>query len=320
MNLHNMLYLAPDEPVPGGEAAPAAVPQAPAAPEAQQPNEASSPWANDLSQAFPDEAVRGQVDHFLKTTVQPYVTRREQELGEIGNVWNQLWDDNETFPTYLELANQLYGQDVATKLAQTLAEHYEAQGLEPEAAAAQAVSDVGNQAAVDAGQQPAVAQPTEPPSYEDWLKTVPPEFRQYVTEQMEQREDNTYKNQVDAQAGVEPTINANRELYSRYVASMEGDLAAATALWQAEMAPLIKENPEVFGFVDPAAKAAEDAAAVAAEAKKPAREAPGVLGTGGPAGGPTPPQIPAHQTMEEATHDFFKDIQKLSKGTPAGSV
>lgn len=290
---------APDEPV-GGDGTTPIVPD----PVVQEP---ASPWSDDLSRAFPDEGQRGQVDQFLRTTVQPYITRKEQELGEVGNVWNQLWDDDQSFPTYLTLAETLYGEEVAVKLARTLAEHFESEGASPEEAAAAAVQAVGDQAAA----QVAEGAPTAVPEFSEWLKTVPPEFREYVTEQFTQREDQTYETQLDALEKQDPTIGAKtdtfdgRALFSRYVASMEGDLGAALGLWQQEMAPMITANPEQFGFVDKAAASAQQAAAAAAAARK---TAPTVLGSSTTAGGVTPPQQVAHQTMGEAIHDFMVDL------------
>lgn len=302
MNLMHQWYMAPDEPAGGGgtEETAAADAAAAAAAASQEP---STPWNESLARAFPDEAVRGQVDQYLRSEIQPYVTRKEQELGEVATVWGQLWDENQSFPTYLELANTLYGEDVALELAQTLAKHYEQQGLEPEVAAEAAVQEVGAQAQQQAAQQ---TQPQGPPDLETWLKTVPPEFQEYVTQQFESREDKTYNDQLDAITVTEPTLAAKndtfnaRELFSRYVGSMEGDLPSALATWQREMAPMIKANPEQFGFTDPA-KAAE----AATEAAR--KQVPTVLGGSATAGGTTPPMIKAHQTMDEALHDFWVD-------------
>lgn len=300
MNLNKMMYFASDEPVAGDEAAAAAAEAAAAATQEQTP--AAGPWDESLARAFPDEAMRGQVDQYLRSEIQPYITRKEQELGEVGTVWNQLWDENESFPTYLELANTLYGEDVALELAQTLAKHYERQGLDPETAAAAAVQEVGAQAT-----QQAQTQEQGPPDLETWLKQVPPEFRQYVTEQFDARADETYNGQLDDITKVEPTIGAKSEtfngraLFSRYVASMEGDLPGALQLWQTEMVPLIKASPEQFGYTDPTA-------AAAAAAATPAKQAPVVLGGSSTSGGTTPPQQKAHQTFDEAMHDFFVDL------------
>jgi hypothetical protein len=314
MNLHDLMYFAPDEPGSGGEPV-EGVPQTLAAP---VENEPTSPWADDLTRAFPDEGQRGQVDQFLRSTVQPYITRKEQEIGEVSKVWNQLWDEDMTFPTFLELGAQLYGPDVATTIAQSLATHFEQQGMSPEDAAAAAVEVTEDAAAKELGQQSAQSQ--QPPSFEEWLKQQPPEVRQYMTQESASREDKLYEEQLDAVAKTEPTINANRELFSRYVAAAEGDLDAATALWQRELAPMIREHPDVFGFEDPAAKAAaEQQAAAEAAAAQPRREAPAVLGNSSAQGTTTPPQIPAHQSLDEATDDFLADMRK-NRGSAAGRV
>lgn len=304
MNLNDMLYFAPDEPVGGG-----ATPPAPAAPEVHP----TGPWDESLSRAFPDEATRGQVDQYLRSEIQPYITRKEQELGQVGEIWNALWDQEQTYPTYLELAGALYGDDVARKLAQTLAEHFEADGATPEAAAQAAVQAVGDHAAQQAA-QPGAAEVPPVPNFDEWLQQVPPEFKQFVTSQMEREEDSTYNGQLDALQVQEPTIGANRKLFSRYVAAMEGDLNQAVELWREEMTPVITANPTMFGEDTAYAKFA-----AAQKPAVPARPAPTVLGGSTTAGGTTPPQIPAHQTIDEALDDFLVDYTKGRAGG-AGSV
>ena len=57
----------------------AAEPPSPA-PESTTP---SGPWAQDLEKTFSDPDVRGQVDEFMRTNYQPYVTRLEGEKNSL---------------------------------------------------------------------------------------------------------------------------------------------------------------------------------------------------------------------------------------------
>lgn len=310
MNLQHMMYFAPDEPVAGEGTAPTTE-VIETQQQAQTTEQQAGPWDADLARAFPDEATRGQVDQFLRSTVQPYVTQREQQLGEVSKVWEGLWDEDATFPTYLELANQLYGPDVAGALAKTLSDHFEAQGMSADDAAQAAAETVEQHAAQEVQQQ-------GPPSYEEWLKTVPEEYRSLVTRQMETDQDELYEQQLDAVEKTEPSIgprdHKNRELFSRYVASMEGDISAALALWQEEMAPLIQAHPDHFNLVEQ-----QEQQAVVDE-KRPAREAPAVLGTGAAQGQTPPPQTPEHLSMDDALDALLEDVQKKTRGSAAGRV
>lgn len=288
--LYTPIAYAPDEPAGGPGPA-----ETPAEPAAAAPTEPATPWADSLGRAFPDEATRGQVDQYLRSEIQPYITRKEQELGEVSGVWENLWDEDQTIPTYLSLAESIYGPELAREVAQTFAKHFEVtEGLSPEQAAAAGV-EAANQAAVDA--QPEVE---AVPDFDEWLAKQPPEVREIVTNQVAQNEDDVYNGQLAELAGVEPTIKGNEDRFSRYVVATEGDLNVALALWQEEMAPVIKAHPESFGTAAPATEAPAEA--------KPAREAPAVLGSQAAAGVTTPPQIKAHQTMDEAIHDFMVDI------------
>lgn len=314
---------APDEPVggPGADAAAQAAAQQQAAQQAAQTPAASespqAPWAQSLAQAFPEEDHRARVDQYIRSEIQPYITRREQELGQVGDIWDSLWDEDQSVVTYLELANSIYGEEAARALAQTLSDHFEKQGLPPEQAAAAGVQAANQQAAAEGG-EPQVPKVLE---FDEYLQTLPPEAREVIVAQRTALEDQTYEGQLDQLAKVEPTIDANRSLFSRYVASAEGDLNSALSQWQAEMAPVIKANPQAFGAQgEAAAQAAGAVDAAAAAAAAPAREAPVVLGTGAAAqGGVTPPLQKEHQSLDEAVEDFMKDMARGKAGA-AGRV
>lgn len=89
-------------------AAPPATPPAPS----QEPQ---GPWANDLATAFPDEATRTQVDQFLRGTVQPHVTKTEQEAANARKLYDAFANDGDQ--AFLDVAAELYGDQEATQIA-----------------------------------------------------------------------------------------------------------------------------------------------------------------------------------------------------------
>jgi hypothetical protein len=113
---------------PGTEVGQAPEAQAPAvetpttaqAPEAQ--GVGSGPWATKLAATFADESTRSQVDAFLRSEVQPYTTRLEQQLAT-GRDAMKLWQDLQEAPaeTYLSLTSELFGEDAVDQVIELLA-------------------------------------------------------------------------------------------------------------------------------------------------------------------------------------------------------
>jgi hypothetical protein len=283
--------------------------------QAAAPPELSGPWANDIRERFSDPAQQAAVDQLLREKVQPYVTQREQEIGNVAGIWDDLWDQEASLPTFLGLAESIYGQEAAQQLAATFQTMFEQQGMPPaqaqqageQAAAQQALEQQGN--------------PEDAEGFEEWLSKQPPEMQRLVMDDISRREDETYNGQLGYIAeNIEPTVSAqDGRLFSRYVAASDGDLGEAIELWREEMAPAVMADPDRFGWTNPAA--ATEAAEAAAQ--EPARQAPeGVLGTSAVAG-VTPPAetLPPHQTFDEAIHDFFaQDLGHNAEGSSAGRV
>lgn len=82
--------------------------------QAEAPTQGSGPWAQDLASIFEDEAVRGQVDGFLREKVQPYTTKLEQERAGLADA-ERLWTDLSTNPldAYLQLTQELFDPEAA---------------------------------------------------------------------------------------------------------------------------------------------------------------------------------------------------------------
>lgn len=289
-------------------------PAAPAAAPAAEPQAPATPWAESLDRSFADvpAEMRTRLDQYLRSEVQPYVTRREQELGQVGEIWDNLWDENQTIGTYLSLAESIYGPELAQKVAATFSEHFEAQGMAPAAAAQAGAQAAAQQAAQEPGAAPAENQV---PSFEEWLTQQPPEVQKIVMDQVSNNENDVYEGQLEQLSKMEKTIKGNEERFSRYVVAAEGDLGEALELWRVEMAPLISEHPDVFGWSDPEAAAAPVAPAA------PANVAPAVLGTSSAPGGTEPVQtVPDHQTWDEAIHDFFVQDLNHTGATSVGRI
>ena len=102
------LFLYDEEVATGGEPVePETTPPEPQEPEpAAEPSE--SPWSNDITEAFEDEAVRQQVDQFMRDKYQPYVTKLETDSVEnrkANNLWNQITEDPRA--TFEQIAREL---------------------------------------------------------------------------------------------------------------------------------------------------------------------------------------------------------------------
>jgi hypothetical protein len=93
----------------------------------------TGPWANDLNQRFADENIRGQVDAFLRETVQPYVTNLEQERSgqaEAAELLKQLEDS--PVETYLAITQELFDDDQANAIINAITGQQEYEAQEPQ--------------------------------------------------------------------------------------------------------------------------------------------------------------------------------------------
>lgn len=189
---------------------PAAVaPPAPAAPAPPQPAPAGDgPWAQDLAALFPDEQVRSQVDLFLRGKVQPHVTQLEQQSAPARELWQDLQseDQAEALGTYIAVAEQLYGEDVAKAVAESLQAQF-------------------------AAQQPAVpAEPQQP--------QLTPEQQQAIDWAQAQQAEQIWKDELARVSALDPNLAAldvatKDQLFAPFVASAGGDFDQALTAYQA---------------------------------------------------------------------------------------
>lgn len=167
--------------------------------------ELTGPWAQDLERAFTDPAVRSQVDDFMRTTYQPYVTNLETqkaELEQAAGLVEALRED--PVGTYLELTNLIGGEELAEQV-RTL--------LTPEE---QAQVDALSAAASTPGQ----------------TLELPPEVQELIEEREQQKAMETYEEQLE-ELGLS---DDEREIFHPLVIAHNGDIAAAYAAWPTYLA------------------------------------------------------------------------------------
>jgi hypothetical protein len=87
----------------------------------EQEQSNGAPWDADLAAVFEDEEQRQAVGEFLASKVQPYVTQLEQNSRPNRDA-TRLWEGfaEEPVNTYIQVSRELYGDDVADKVAAIL--------------------------------------------------------------------------------------------------------------------------------------------------------------------------------------------------------
>lgn len=231
------------------------------------PTPGDAPWSADLPTYFQDEAARAAADRYLREKHQPYVTQLQQQVAEAAPA-RQLYEGFLESPneTLLEVASELYGDEVAGKF-QALLEA----GVEPEAAAA---------AAVEAAPQPA----------------VDPRLEEMWAEREAQRHQAAYEAELARVQGEHPTVDA--ELFAPHVVANSGDFDKALAsykIWEANVAakyggtPAEAHVPAVLGSggstgvqpqpIEQKYGSLDDALDATLAEMRAAREAPTVVGS-----------------------------------------
>lgn len=83
--------------------------------------ELTGPWADQLKSSFEDPDQQAAVDAFLRSTVQPYVTKLEQSAADLTDA-QRLYDDLNQNPgeTFLAIAEELFGEDGAARVTEAL--------------------------------------------------------------------------------------------------------------------------------------------------------------------------------------------------------
>jgi hypothetical protein len=286
------------EPVTGADVAPDPTPAAPAAPApaptggASQPPAkpwADAPWAQTLETRFQDDTTRAAVHAAWQEEVQPYVTRKEQELGEWGRVRDQLQDDDASIPTFLAIAEQTYGPEVAQVFVDALRAHLQL--------------DDGDGAAEQQG-----GDWQSPEAYDAWYQAQPPWVQEQEDLRRGSEEDAQYQQEVQQYAPDVVEIGADHHL-ARYVLAADGDVQQGKALYDQEFGPIVeqaRQNPQLaasLGLQFP-----EHAAPAEAEG------APAVLGSSGAQGGVAPPTEPQYASLDAAMEAMWQEVSGKSPG------
>lgn len=79
-----------------------------------------APWSKDLETQFADPEIRAQVDAFLRGTVQPHVTRVEQQSRDAMELYNDLQNEDTAAQVYVAITQQLFGDDLADRVIEAL--------------------------------------------------------------------------------------------------------------------------------------------------------------------------------------------------------
>lgn len=204
------------QPVPGqDQQEPAATAPAPTPPATAAPA-GTGPWANDLAALFPDEAVRGQVDGFLRAKVQPYTTGLEQRVAEreeAARLWSNLNDN--PIDTYVAMTTEMFGKEAGQALLSQLQ---------------MVLSDNPTQQ-----QQQNATQATVDPRVEAAL--------QYVEEQQNA---NYYENEMTRVTSDPANAGVDRELLHPFVAAAGGDFDQAVTLYKSYAEKFsLNQNPDL---------------------------------------------------------------------------
>jgi hypothetical protein len=207
----------PDEPGAADDRSvnpPAAEPEVtspePAVVTSPEPADASTPdgpWSKDLETAFADPAQRAAVDEFLRQTVQPHVTRLEQDSAANRNA-NRLWNDFTESPneTFLSVATELYGADQARQLQDIIA------GSPPD-------------------------EPGDPAGdeYDIKLDELPPQVREAVEFAQSERRTRAWNDVIEKVKSDNPDLNLDPELFAPFVNATDGDIDRAVEGYKAHL-------------------------------------------------------------------------------------
>jgi hypothetical protein len=260
-------------------------------PDAPSPSPwAGSPWAGKLDEvaASGQPLTPEQVHDLWQGTVQPYVTQKEQELGAWNEVVQGLTDQEQSVATYLAVAEQMYGEEVAQHLAASFQEYINNQ--EP------------GEGAPPAGQNDW----DDPESYQAWYDEQPPWIQAQEDKRIADEEDSEYASDVQ-QYAPDVLADGTESIFARYVVAVpDGDVQKAKALYDAEFGPIIaqaKQDPELAQRLGLGHLHAQHQPAPAEET------APTVLGAGGGAGANPASQEPGYGSMEEVYDDFFNTVK-----------
>lgn len=159
---------------------------------------------------FPDESTRTQVDTFLRSKVQPHVTQIEQQFAPARQLYEGLNDPEQSVITYLAATEQLYGTEVAQKVAESL-------GLSEE--------------------QPPAPTDEQPPT----APQLSPDQQRAIEWAQAQEAEQLYQSELARVKAQDPNIKD--ELFAPFVVGAEGDFDQALRTYQAWHAAAYPQPP-----------------------------------------------------------------------------
>jgi hypothetical protein len=145
------------------------------------------------------------VDEFLRATVQPYVTKIEQDSAPT-RAATRLWDDftNDPNGTFLGIAEEIYGADEAAKI----------------------------RAALAAEEAEVAADPTEVDPYAVTVDELPPEVREVVEWAQDQKRSSAWDEGMAKVRADHPDLTIKDELFAPFVTVADGDLTLAAEAYR----------------------------------------------------------------------------------------
>lgn len=243
----------------------------------------NTPWAANIRATFTDPAMQDAVDDFLATTVQPHVTKLEQQTAGLTEA-KALYDDLQSDPTstYVALTQELFGDDAAE--------------------------------AVVAALQPGDEKPAETPENDGSQLNLDDETREVLDELKAKRRQKEYDNAIEQFRLGEATDpeQAQRgdivpKLFHPFVAGSGGDLEAAYGAYK----QWLSESKQTFGDQSQTGDLNPD--------EVPDLPPPNTLGKGDAGATTAPPVQPQYRSIGDAIDDVWSD---LAVGAPpvVGSV
>lgn len=180
------------------------------------------PWAAQIAERFTDPDIAGQVDAFLRETVQPHVTKLEQSTADLQDA-QRLYEDLTSSPaeTYVAITAELFGDEAADKVLSALR-----QGDVKE------VTD-------DEGHTEVVAAKGA---------ELDPDTREVIDYFREKRQAEEYDTALDTFLAENAEDQIDKALFHTFVAAAEGDLSVARQgylAWAAKWQERYGEMPTV---------------------------------------------------------------------------
>jgi len=242
------------------------------APEPEAPA-ADTPWANDLAEIFADDATRGQVDEFLRSKIQPYITKLEQESAPDRNA-SRLWDAFHSDPiaTYEQVTREIYGEEEAERIMAAVRGQSDDDDL----------SDIDIDAELGDDDDDTID-----------MDKLPPEVREYVEEGIREKERQQYEamlSDVEKEMGeLDPPVPFKSTQFEPYLIAYDGDLEAAKAAY----VEWVNEARQTFGLNLPKPGELQPPPTIGSDTQA--------------AGGGAPPQQEEFTSFDDAIDSFFAE-------------